>query len=97
MCSCLCLWHVQSKRLHSELCESEDRREEAERKAAQAADQVARLTDVANQMEETRKENESLITQVFHQIDRGSSLNMIRSLVYPCFFSKQIHCLSVIC
>lgn len=69
MCLCLCLWHVQIKRLHSELCQSEVRREEAERKSAQAAEKVVRLTDVANQMEETRKENDSLITQVFNQID----------------------------
>lgn len=68
MCSCLCLWHVQTKRLHSEVCQSEARREEAERKAAQVADKVMRLTDVVNQMEETRMENDSLITQVFNQI-----------------------------
>ncbi|TDH07610.1 hypothetical protein EPR50_G00107940 [Perca flavescens] len=55
---------AQTKRLHSELCQSEVRREEAERKSAQAAEKVVRLTDVANQMEETRKENDSLITQV---------------------------------
>ncbi|XP_074504912.1 uncharacterized protein LOC141775445 isoform X2 [Sebastes fasciatus] len=56
--------HADTKRLHSELCQSETRREEAERKAARAADKVVRLTDVANQMEETRMENDSLITQV---------------------------------
>ncbi|KAM9356699.1 uncharacterized protein ABDE67_004283 [Symphorus nematophorus] len=55
---------TQAKRLHSELCQSEARREEAETKAAQATDKVMRLTDVANQMEETRRENDSLITQV---------------------------------
>ncbi|XP_073342655.1 uncharacterized protein [Pagrus major] len=49
--------HIDTKRLHSELFQSEARREEAERK-------VMRLTDVANQMEETRKENDILITQV---------------------------------
>lgn len=64
----ICLWHVQTTRLHRELCHSEARREEAERKAAQAADEVTRLADVANQMEETRKENDRLITQVFNQI-----------------------------
>ncbi|XP_042349817.1 early endosome antigen 1-like [Plectropomus leopardus] len=56
--------HEDNKRLHSELSQSEDRREEAERKAAQAADKVTRLTDVAHQMEETRRENESLTAQV---------------------------------
>ncbi|XP_044062114.1 trichohyalin-like [Siniperca chuatsi] len=56
--------HAYTKMLHSELCQSEARREEAERKAAQAADEVMRVTDVANQMEETKKENDSLITQV---------------------------------
>ncbi|XP_035525701.1 trichohyalin-like [Morone saxatilis] len=56
--------HVDTERLHSELCQSETRREEAERKAAQASDKVTRLTFVANQIEETRQENESLITQV---------------------------------
>ncbi|XP_078116729.1 uncharacterized protein LOC144524392 isoform X2 [Sander vitreus] len=55
---------AQIKRLHSELCQSEVRREEAERKSAQAAEKVVRLTDVANHMEETRKENDSLTTQV---------------------------------
>ncbi|XP_045887270.1 rootletin-like isoform X1 [Micropterus dolomieu] len=54
--------HVDTNMLHSELHQAEVRREEAERKAA--ADEVMRLTDVANQMEETRKENDSLITQV---------------------------------
>lgn len=57
---------VQTKTLHSELCESEVRREEAERRAAQTAEKVMRLTDVASQMEETRKENESLNSQVFN-------------------------------
>lgn len=57
--SCLSLWRVQAERLHGELCRSEARREEAERK-------VMRLTDVANQMEETRKVNDSLIAQVFN-------------------------------
>lgn len=56
--------HVETKRLHSELCQSEARREEAERRAAQAADKVMRLTDEANQMEETRMENDHLTTQV---------------------------------
>ncbi|XP_030252294.1 myosin-7B isoform X2 [Sparus aurata] len=49
--------HLDTKRLHSEFFQSEARREEVERK-------LMRLTDVANQMEETRKENDSLITQV---------------------------------
>lgn len=57
---------VQTKMLHSDLCESEVRREEAERRAAQAAVKVTRLTEVASQMEETRKENESLNIQVFN-------------------------------
>ncbi|XP_032383889.1 rootletin isoform X2 [Etheostoma spectabile] len=55
---------AQTKRLHSELCQSEVRREEAERKLVQAAEKAVRLTDVANQMEETRKENDSLLMQV---------------------------------
>ncbi|XP_034546414.1 trichohyalin-like [Notolabrus celidotus] len=54
----------QTRRLQSELHQSEARREEAERKAAQAADQLMRLTDVANQMEETSMENKNLTAQV---------------------------------
>lgn len=56
--------HVQTEKLQSELCQSEAGREEAERKAAQAAETVMILTDVARKMEETRRENESLNTQV---------------------------------
>ncbi|XP_029297079.1 cingulin-like isoform X2 [Cottoperca gobio] len=50
-----------TKRLHSEMCNSESRKEEAERKAA---DEVVRQTVATNQMEETIKENDSLMTQV---------------------------------
>ncbi|XP_071313446.1 uncharacterized protein [Trachinotus anak] len=53
--------HEETKRLYGELCQSGARREEAERKSADAADEVMRLTD---QVEETRRENESLCTQV---------------------------------
>ncbi|GLD67356.1 plectin-like protein [Lates japonicus] len=56
--------HTETKKLHGELCQSESGREEAERKADQAAEEVMRLTDVAGQMEETRRENESLNTQI---------------------------------
>ncbi|XP_019131580.2 golgin subfamily B member 1 isoform X2 [Larimichthys crocea] len=56
--------HVDTERLHSELCQSEAGREEAERKAAQAADKLVRLTEIANHMEETTKENDGLINQV---------------------------------
>ncbi|XP_018535418.1 uncharacterized protein LOC108885530 isoform X2 [Lates calcarifer] len=56
--------HIETKKLHDELCQSESRREEAERKAAQAGEKVMRLTDAAGQMEETRRENESLNTQI---------------------------------
>ncbi|KAF3838430.1 hypothetical protein F7725_010198 [Dissostichus mawsoni] len=52
---------VDNKRLQRELCQSESRREEAERKAA---DKVVRMTVVANRMEETRKENDNLRTEV---------------------------------
>lgn len=48
------------------MCQSEARREEAERRASQVADKVMRLTDEANQMEETNKENDRLMTQVFN-------------------------------
>ena len=61
-----CCVHVQAKKLQSELCQSEARREEAERTAAEKG---RRLTDVANQMEETRRENKSLSTQVFNSIE----------------------------
>uniref|UniRef100_UPI0037E9A940 centromere-associated protein E-like isoform X2 n=1 Tax=Semicossyphus pulcher TaxID=241346 RepID=UPI0037E9A940 len=56
--------HVETQRLHSELHQSEARRDEAETKAAQAAKKVMKLSDVANQMEETRTENHSLTAQV---------------------------------
>ncbi|XP_076015691.1 uncharacterized protein LOC143008033 isoform X2 [Genypterus blacodes] len=56
--------HAETKRLHSELNESEARREEAERKAAQALSQVMMLTDAASETEETRKTNENLKAQV---------------------------------
>ncbi|XP_056238785.1 centromere-associated protein E isoform X2 [Seriola aureovittata] len=56
--------HEETKKLYSELSQSEARREEAERKAADAAEKVMRLTDVASQMEETRRENEILTVQV---------------------------------
>lgn len=55
----------QIKTLHSELCQSEVRREEAEKRATHAAENMMRLTDVAGQMEETRQENESLNKQVY--------------------------------
>lgn len=55
---------AEIKRLHGELCHSEAKREEAEKKATQAAEKVMKMTDVENQMEETRKENYNLITQV---------------------------------
>ncbi|XP_074529667.1 uncharacterized protein LOC141793138 [Halichoeres trimaculatus] len=54
----------EMQRLHSELRQSETRREEAERKVAQAANELMRLTDVANQMGETSVENDKLKTQV---------------------------------
>ncbi|XP_008276569.1 putative leucine-rich repeat-containing protein DDB_G0290503 [Stegastes partitus] len=56
--------HVETKRLRSELCQSETRREEAERKATRAAEEVMRLTDAGSQMEETRMENDNLTIQV---------------------------------
>ncbi|KAF7667605.1 hypothetical protein LDENG_00053290 [Lucifuga dentata] len=56
--------HLETKRLYCELNESKTRREEAERKATQAANKVMRMTDVVSQMEETRKENDHLTTQV---------------------------------
>lgn len=63
---CMRLSYAQTERLHSELCQSEAGREEAERKAAQAADKLVRLTEIANHMEETTKENDGLINQVFN-------------------------------
>lgn len=58
----------QSKRLQSELSRSEARCDEAETKAAQAAEQVIRLTESISQMEDFKKENESLAAQVFNKI-----------------------------
>ncbi|XP_023148606.2 uncharacterized protein LOC111583652 [Amphiprion ocellaris] len=55
---------VEIKRLRSELCQSETRREETEKKATHAAEEVARLTVAGYQMEETRMENDNLTIQV---------------------------------
>lgn len=52
-------------RLQSKLSQSEARCDEAEKKAAQAAEQVIRLTESVHQMEDIRKENENLSSQVF--------------------------------
>lgn len=48
------------------MCQSETKKEEAERRAAQSADKVMRLTDETNQMKETSKENDRLMTRVFN-------------------------------
>lgn len=61
--SCV-LGHVQAEGLRSELCQAELQRTEAETKAVQADDKLRRLTDVANEMEETAAENDSLTSQV---------------------------------
>ena len=79
--------HVQTKKLQRELCQSEVRREEAERKAARTAEKVMRLSDVASQMEETRGENESLNTQVYNYIFIKNVLQCVTSintLLSPC-------------
>ncbi|XP_029970262.1 golgin subfamily B member 1-like [Salarias fasciatus] len=55
---------VETERLCSELCHSDIRREEAERKAGQAAEKLTRLSDVTSQLEEINKENDNLTTQV---------------------------------
>lgn len=64
------------KKLYSELNQSEARREQAEREAAYAAEKMMRLTDVTSQMEETKKENENLSTQVLQNV----------TLPFVCFF-----------
>ncbi|XP_068596804.1 trichohyalin-like [Brachionichthys hirsutus] len=56
--------HEDARRMQQEFCQSETRREEAETKAVQMADEVSRLTVVANQIEGTRKKNEAFVTQV---------------------------------
>lgn len=63
--SSFCIY-LQIKRLQGELRHSETRREEVERKASQAAENAMKLTDVENQMEEIKKENYNLTTQVFN-------------------------------
>ncbi|XP_022059647.2 plectin-like [Acanthochromis polyacanthus] len=55
---------VEIKRLRSELRQSETRREETEKRAIQAAEEVARLTVAGYQMEETRRDNDNLTIQV---------------------------------
>lgn len=64
MCLCFCSGHVQTARLQRELCHSETTRVEAERKAAEAADELTRLTDVSHQMEEISRENDLLTSRV---------------------------------
>ncbi|XP_029368754.1 uncharacterized protein LOC115050140 isoform X2 [Echeneis naucrates] len=56
--------HNETMKMYSELCQTEARRDEAERKAADEAEKVIRLTDAAIQMEESRRENEILNAQV---------------------------------
>ncbi|KAM4555853.1 uncharacterized protein jakmip1 isoform 2-T4 [Odontesthes bonariensis] len=56
--------HVESKRLHRELSQSEVKRGEAEIKVAQTAEQIMRLTDAASKVEDIRTENSSLTSQV---------------------------------
>ncbi|XP_077957312.1 uncharacterized protein LOC120817419 isoform X2 [Gasterosteus aculeatus] len=55
---------VDTEFLGCELRRSEAAREEAERKAAAAKEELVRWKDKAHQMEETREENDSLTTQV---------------------------------
>lgn len=59
----------QTEFLGCELRRSEAAREEAERKAAAAKEELVRWKHKAHQMEETREENDSLTTQVFTQTD----------------------------
>lgn len=65
MCLCFCLGRVQTARLQRELRHSETTRVEAERKAAEATDELTRLTDVSHQMEEISRENDLLTSRVF--------------------------------
>lgn len=50
--------------MQNERFQCEARREEAERRASQSADHLLRLTDVANQLEETRNQNGTLKAKV---------------------------------
>ncbi|XP_056132338.1 trichohyalin-like [Lampris incognitus] len=58
---------LETQKLHSELHQSERRKEESEKRANEAATEVIRMMDEVSQMEETRMENERLITQVIEQ------------------------------
>nr|XP_061793094.1 myosin heavy chain, striated muscle-like [Nerophis lumbriciformis] len=55
---------AESIALHGQLSHSEARRENAEKLSIQAADELKKLRDFANQAEETLKENRCLTTQV---------------------------------
>ncbi|XP_057706180.1 myosin heavy chain, striated muscle-like isoform X2 [Corythoichthys intestinalis] len=55
---------AESIALHGQLSQSEARRENAEKLSIQAADELKKLRDFANQAEETLKENRCLTTQV---------------------------------
>ncbi|XP_037316512.2 trichohyalin-like [Pungitius pungitius] len=55
---------VGTELLRCELRRSDAAREEAERKASAAKEELVRFKDKASQMEETREENDSLTTQV---------------------------------
>ncbi|KAJ0002420.1 hypothetical protein NQD34_007569 [Periophthalmus magnuspinnatus] len=55
---------AERQRLQSELFQSEIKRDEAERRASQLADRLFKITDESNQLQETRKESDSLKAQV---------------------------------
>ncbi|XP_028314658.1 trichohyalin-like isoform X2 [Gouania willdenowi] len=66
--------HLEAKQLQSELLESEGRREEAERRAAHAAEKVTRLTMDKCLMEDVKRENNSLSEQVMELQSTVSAL-----------------------
>ncbi|KAK7919022.1 hypothetical protein WMY93_010306 [Mugilogobius chulae] len=58
------LQESQKKILQDELFQSESKRDEAERRASHLADRLFKVADESNQLQETRKESDSLKAQV---------------------------------
>ena len=59
---------MQIQRLNGKLCQSEAARAEAEKRQDQTANEMMRLTDMTNEVEDARKENDRLTAQVLHYI-----------------------------
>ncbi|XP_072288453.1 uncharacterized protein [Eucyclogobius newberryi] len=66
---------AERQRLQSELLQSESKRDEAERRASQFADRLFKVADESNQLQESRRERDSLKAQVTELQNRWTSLS----------------------